>query len=421
MGRNSVDKIAVSVILPIYNMEKYLKECLNSIINQTLQDIEIICINDGSTDCTIEILEKYKSSDGRIVIINQENSGASAARNRGIEEARGEFLAFVDPDDFYLENDVLECLYNAAIEHNVSICGGGQCRLAEGKIKYATNILPIFEKEQMINYNDYQFPFGYMRYIYKRELIISQSIRFPLYKRCQDPLFLVRAGMAAEKIWGIPKVVYCARYVDKKIEYSNEEIIYGYCFGIAEVMGIAEQNDMKILFETMWRALKDNYLIPLYRDVLEKKPGAIKAYNCLRRLSERKYFENMYIVPEEYLNEYAKEQYARTNEFVREVQLASGIIIYGAREKAKRIYDCIDEKFSKGDKVKFVVSDLADKNTTARGKKVHILSDIPCKGELVILTISPEAENTVKENLMKKGFDKIIRVDVDALQFVDYQ
>lgn len=93
----------VSVVMPVYNTEKYLDESLNSIENQTLKDIEIICVNDGSTDNSLKILESHASRDDRIKIINQENQGVSVARNAGIEAATGEYISFVDSDDLLVD------------------------------------------------------------------------------------------------------------------------------------------------------------------------------------------------------------------------------------------------------------------------------------------------------------------------------
>ena len=92
--------VKVSVILPIYNVGKYLEQCLNSLISQTLYDIEIICVNDGSTDNCYNILEEYKQKDGRIKVIHKENEGTGIARNTGLKVATGECVAFVDPDDW---------------------------------------------------------------------------------------------------------------------------------------------------------------------------------------------------------------------------------------------------------------------------------------------------------------------------------
>ena len=114
----------VSVIIPVYNTAKDLKECLDSVISQTLDDIEIICINDGSPDNSLEILREYAQKDTRFVIIDQKNKGAGAARNIGISQAVGEFVAFMDADDKYPDNQVLEDLYSKVIENNVLICGG---------------------------------------------------------------------------------------------------------------------------------------------------------------------------------------------------------------------------------------------------------------------------------------------------------
>ena len=106
-----MNNIKVSVIVPVYNCEKYLKKCLDSLVNQTLKDIEIICVNDGSTDNSGRILEEY--TDSRIKIITKENGGLSSARNAGIAVAKGEYLGFVDSDD-WVDLDFYEKLYNTA-------------------------------------------------------------------------------------------------------------------------------------------------------------------------------------------------------------------------------------------------------------------------------------------------------------------
>ncbi|MBQ8784417.1 MAG: glycosyltransferase family 2 protein [Alphaproteobacteria bacterium] len=106
----------VTVVIPVYNVEKYLEQCLDSVINQTYKDIEIICINDGSTDNSITILEKYALSDNRIKIISQTNQGISAARNAGIKVATGKYITFLDSDDF-LSRDAIEKMVTA-IENN---------------------------------------------------------------------------------------------------------------------------------------------------------------------------------------------------------------------------------------------------------------------------------------------------------------
>ncbi len=117
-------KPKVSIVVPVYNAEKYLNECLDSIINQTLKDIEIICVNDGSKDSSLDILNSYAEKDERFIIISQENQGAGEARNHGMSVATGEYIIFLDSDDFF-ELNMLEELYESAIKYcsDLVICG----------------------------------------------------------------------------------------------------------------------------------------------------------------------------------------------------------------------------------------------------------------------------------------------------------
>ena len=112
-------QVKVSVIIPVFNVKNYIEDCLESVFSQTISDIEIICIDDGSTDGSLQILEKY-SDLGKIKLIKQENSGVSTARNKGIDIAEGKYLYFMDADDI-ITSDYIQGLYNAAIETNCKI------------------------------------------------------------------------------------------------------------------------------------------------------------------------------------------------------------------------------------------------------------------------------------------------------------
>ena len=103
----------ISIIVPIYNVEKYLDKCIKSILNQSFEDFELILVNDGSTDSCGVICDKYKKLDGRITVIHKANGGLSSARNAGIDIARGEYIGFVDSDD-YIHEKMYEILYNNA-------------------------------------------------------------------------------------------------------------------------------------------------------------------------------------------------------------------------------------------------------------------------------------------------------------------
>ena len=110
----------VSIIIPVYNAEKYLNQCLESLCNQTLTDFEVVCINDGSTDSSLEILQDFASKDSRFIIIDKKNEGQGVARNIAIKQAKGEYLLCLDSDD-WLETDALEKAYNKITTDNTDI------------------------------------------------------------------------------------------------------------------------------------------------------------------------------------------------------------------------------------------------------------------------------------------------------------
>ena len=114
-----MDKDLISIIVPIYNVEKYIKKCIDSIINQTYTNLEIILVDDGSPDNCGKICDKYKEKDDRIKVIHKKNGGLSDARNAGIDIATGEYITFIDSDDYVAEN-YIEVLYNLCKEQNES-------------------------------------------------------------------------------------------------------------------------------------------------------------------------------------------------------------------------------------------------------------------------------------------------------------
>lgn len=219
----------VSVIIPIYNAEKYLHQCLNSVIRQTLQNIEIICIDDGSTDSSAKILEQYAAKDKRFKIISKTNAGVGKARNDGIMSATGEFVAFIDPDDIYPDSKVLSNLYYKAIKNKVMICGG-EFSLFTDDVKALWQDFNgtfqgyVFEKDSLIDYNDYQFDYGYHRFIYNREMLLQNKIFYPNYKRFQDPPFFVKAMITAQKFYALHKITYAYRVGHQNVVWTSEKI-----------------------------------------------------------------------------------------------------------------------------------------------------------------------------------------------------
>lgn len=218
----------ISVIIPIYNMDAYLRDCLNSVLSQTLNNIEIICINDGSTDYSQMILEEYAWKDKRIRVIVQTNQGVSRARNNAIDQAKGEFLYFLDPDDWLPDNETLSDLYQAAKDHNVLVCGGsfeehnpfGVINKWDGNLSKYT-----FEEDKLIKYEDYQFDYGWVRFIYNREFIIHKNLRLPELTFFEDPVFFVRVMHEAKTFYSLKRCTYCYRTGHKSGDLSYSKVL----------------------------------------------------------------------------------------------------------------------------------------------------------------------------------------------------
>lgn len=219
--------IKISVIIPVYNMADYIQGCLNSLTCQTLNEFEAICVDDGSSDRSADIVTEYSQKDSRVRLIRfKENRGVFAARNCALESARGEFVAFLDPDDWYPEPDILEAMYTAAKEHNIDICGGGWTNHYPDKApqtKFGGTLwgLSCFDNPGVINYKDYQFDFGYQRFIYRTALLRKHNITFPPYTRYQDPPFFVRAMTAAGRFYGMNRSTYNYRASYKTVDFAK--------------------------------------------------------------------------------------------------------------------------------------------------------------------------------------------------------
>lgn len=178
----------VSVVVPVYNSESFLEECLNNLLSQTLKEIEIIIINDGSTDNSLEIIKEFSKKDSRIKFVTTKNQGVGKARNEGICLSMGDYVAFLDPDDTFPYVYTLENLYNAATKNNAKICGGSfwEYNPVTG-VEQTSHLGPYagfdFNKDGWIEYKEYQFDYGYYRFLYDRKFLLKHKIFFPPYSR----------------------------------------------------------------------------------------------------------------------------------------------------------------------------------------------------------------------------------------------
>ena len=247
--------VKISIVMPCYNMAPFMRDCFESLFRQTLKEFEAICVDDGSTDSTPEIIGEYAAKDPRIKLITQANLGVFAARNNAMKVAKGEYICFLDPDDWYPAGDTLERMYTAARANNADICGGGWSRHhPDGRVETVftgfMEGLNTFASCGFLDYADYQFDLGYQRFLFRTRLIKDNHIEFPPYKRFQDPPFLVKAMVAAGRLYTLDFVTYSYRVGHKSVDWSSDDYrkLKDYLRGLADNMRVARAHGLEKLF-----------------------------------------------------------------------------------------------------------------------------------------------------------------------------
>ena len=229
----------ISVIMPVYNTSLYLRQSIESVINQTFTNWELICINDGSTDNSLEILEEYASKDPRITIIDQENQGLSCARNSGLEIAQGDYITFIDSDDFYAKN-FLEVVYNNIKTKqgyaDIVGCNFKKIKSLKDDIKKHCAPAKIYKDALKVLLHPKNFiHFNVWNKLYKREVI--EGYRFVPNMLYEDWVFNCQIFEHANSFVWINSPLYGYRISKDSIMRSsyNEKKINDYVRGIEEV------------------------------------------------------------------------------------------------------------------------------------------------------------------------------------------
>ena len=182
----------ISVIIPIYNVEKYVKQCLDSVVNQTYKNLEIICVDDCGTDNSMQIVEEYAKNDNRIKILNyttHDNKGVSFARNYGIENATGEYIYLIDSDDF-IEKDYIEAMYSAIEQNNVDVVvNANVISYTDSSDKRFYNTTLQFGKVDINNHTILKLPAMVWCKLYKKSFLDKINVKFPISLRFEDEFF----------------------------------------------------------------------------------------------------------------------------------------------------------------------------------------------------------------------------------------
>lgn len=220
----------ISVVVPVYNVERYLKKCLDSILDQEFEGrIEVICVNDGSTDNSLQILEEYSKSSSKIVLINQENKGLSAARNTGLKNSKGKYIMFIDSDDYLKNNKVLTLLYNEIVTNDLDfVIADFEFDYEDKEKNYRIQRSEEIKNKIMAGRDFYDLGIKSKSImsvvgnkLYKTEFLVENNLSFYEGIIYEDMEFTPKAYYLASKVKYIDEVIYMYRQREDSITTSN--------------------------------------------------------------------------------------------------------------------------------------------------------------------------------------------------------
>ena len=302
-------KPSLSIVVPVYNTEKYLRRCMDSIMNQTLKDIEIIIVDDGSKEECAILCDEISKTDSRIKVVHKENGGLGFARNTGLEAASGEYIGFVDSDD-YIEPKMYETLYNAAKKHNADLCLSGICFVGgnmfsesggDTKKSYFVEET-VFLKEDMKKLllgaigalphepDDSRYGVSVCKNIFKTSVIRERKIEFLSERKIlsEDTLFMVDFIKSSKSAVGVPGSYYCyCRNEDSLSKSYNKERFEKSIIFLDElekrIADTVEKEEYKIYFD---RLVQGFGRILCSQEIMHARDKKIKFSVLKKRLKE---------------------------------------------------------------------------------------------------------------------------------------
>ena len=410
----------ITVIIPVYNMEKYLEECLESIVNQTIDGLEVIAVNDGSTDNSLKILNKYSEKYSNIIVYSQENQGQASAKNYGILHAKGKYIIFMDPDDYYPDNDCLERLYDCAEKQKALICAGIILSNQNGIIMTVEQeLIERYFHNQFVNTRDYEDIYGHTRYLFNTELIVRNNILFPLYRRYEDQPFTVRALALAGKFYASDIVMYMYRVGHKSVNYSLPLCI-DILKGIRDTIKICRQYNLDKMYERCLKNMSSLQVVPFYRYSYR---GSKQIDNIIEEiesiLSEWKEAKHQPLTRSSICN-LRKENLEYHSLILRILRSRHPVILYGAGKRADDFLHIFSQELQ--NVIGFAVSNALDEKLhqgiKMRNPKQYNTEELR-KNAYVLVTTSEAYWKDIADTLEEIGFENIVYMEMPRLWWAD--
>lgn len=426
-----MNNIKVSVVMPVYNTSKYLRECMDSVIGQTLKEIEIICVNDGSTDNSLDILMEYAEQDSRIKIITKENSGYGHTINVGFDAAIGEYIGIVESDD-YVQKDMMEKLYNVAKSKEVDFVksnyyafwGNGEKRTKEKvKLMGGEEIYDkLLSKEQIKSLS--KGSIANCTGIYNRNFINEYMIKHNETPGAsyQDVGFFFQVIMYASSGYILKDGFYMYRQDNENSSINNKAkvfCIYDEFNYVCEKMnsnpGFADEYNAAFQYlrfkhcQFNFSRIADEFKIAFLQRMvqdLEEDERSGKLDLSFFLSWEKEQLLMMYKMP----NKYYEMQMVFSKRVRDVVGNSKKVIIYGAGVKGKEVYKALETDLNKFDYVSFAVTEKKDCMQNKYDVSIRSIYDLADahKDAVVIVAVTKLYEKQMLEVASSLGFEKIV-------------
>lgn len=444
MINQTQDKYKISILVPVYNAEKFLYQCIDSIQAQTLQDIEIICINDGSTDNSLQILQEYQKKDGRVKIINKKNTGYGYSMNCGLKIATGEYIGIVESDDF-IDLDMFSILYKTAQNNNTDIVKASFFKY-KNQYNMRDNDLDEFVLNTPISpVKNLQLFFcqpSIWSGIYNRQFLIENNIYFNETPGAsyQDTAFYFKTLLCAQNVIILRDAFYHYRIDNNYSSVHSAEKIYCICDEYTEIEKFAKKYPLKIDNNTKSFIPRVKYGSYLWNYL--RLTGINKIKFLCYMIKEFKKYKRDGLLNKKYWDEYSwnnimklvnleddREQYyaiqATQNIAIHHdgvlsrVNKANKIVIYGAGAVGMGILDFLQN--NNIDVYSFAVSNTKNNRKDIYGIPVYGINDLDVdkKNTIVLISVKDKDQNKILNELLDRGYENIMLMTKKLRQYLE--
>lgn len=434
--------IKVSVIIPVFNVEKYLEQCIDSVLTQTLRQIEIICVDDGSTDQSLEILKKYAKKDSRITVYTKPNAGYGHTINYGLERSHGKYISIVESDDFIDENGI-ELLYNCAEMNGADYVRSNYYQLSNGK-NYPSKLLDTFMYDKILSSAKkpslfFRMPCTPWGCIYNRVFLDKNNIRMNETPGAsyQDSSWTFIVLLKAERIVFIKDMFYHYRVDNENSSINSRKKIF--CVVDEKNYMVKKMIEYQIsdrnVFESFSRLIYENYrwnynrvsrefqyafLLEWRKEILKQLSDGFLRKECFEE-SQWEEIDNIICNVDNYFEETAKEYlmrgvYSNTinkdlyyEAFVKTI-VHNNVIIFGTGGVAKEVVYLLEEMGAKDNIICFLETE--PQKLFFFGKPIFSIQDFPySKSILLVCAVMEKTQKKVVKNLKETGFSNILSID----------